>query len=145
MVVLKIIFDKDHLKRIINAKCQLAKCKMATDSGWRNIADFKLHKMQILTNQNLNELYFPWFLGYRTKTFRNWKMDCNFVINRKKNFFGCQNLSCFLKCAIFDPKFYRDSASISQKTHAFFKSHLSLETFIFLLTKFEKNTLGHIK
>ena len=59
MVVLKIIFDKDHLKRIINAKCQLAKCKMATDSGWRNIADFKLHKMQILTNQNLNELYFP--------------------------------------------------------------------------------------
>ena len=33
MVVLKIIFDKDHLKRIINAKCQLAKCKM--QNGYR--------------------------------------------------------------------------------------------------------------
>ena len=79
-----------------NVSLQNAKCKMATDSGWRNIADFKLHKMQILTNQNLNELYFPWFLGYRTKTFRNWKMDCNFVINRKKTFLGVKIWAAFL-------------------------------------------------
>ena len=54
-----------------NVSLQNARCKMATNSGWRDIADFKLHKMQILTNQNLNGLYLRGFLGYRAKTFRN--------------------------------------------------------------------------
>ena len=48
-------------------------------------------------------------------------------------------MSCHLEHVSFGPKFYRDSGSIPKKMHAFFcKSHTSLQTFIFLLTKYKK-------
>ena len=80
MKVLKIIlsgyFHEDHLEGIINPKFQLS-----IISGWRDIGDFKLHKIQTnqdFTDQNLNPLYFRLVLCYSGKTFRNLRVDCTF-------------------------------------------------------------------
>ena len=43
---------------------------------------------QDFKGQNFNLLYFPWFLCYRAKIFRNWRIDCNFLLMNRKNLFG---------------------------------------------------------
>ena len=111
-------FHEDHLEGIINPKLQLSIIR-----GWRDIADFKLHKIQTKILQTRFWVCHIFFDFYATelKLSEIKEYTVTSVMNRKNNFLGVKILSCHLECVFFVPKFYQDLGSISQKMHAYFQ------------------------
>ena len=132
--VLKIIssgyFHEDHLKGIIYPKFQLS-----IISSWRDIADFKIHKIQtkiLQTRISICCIFLDFYVTeLKLSEIEEWTVT--FVMNRKKTFLGVIIFRRHLESTFFSLKFYRNLGSIPQKTHASFskaihqwKSHLSL-------------------
>ena len=136
-IIRKQYFLRDNLEWIENPKFQLS-----NKSGCRDIANSKTHKILTKNLQTRIEICYI-FLDLQSFTFRNWRIDCYFKDLLKKQFWGVKILSHHLEFFFFYLKIYHNSGSINPKKHVcFFRNHTSRETFVFLLTKYEKIFCG---
>ena len=113
-------FHEDHLKGIIYPKFQLS-----IISSWRDIADFKIHKIQtkiLQTRISICCIFLDFYVTeLKLSEIEEW------------TFLGVIIFRRHLESIFFSLKFYQNLGSIPQKTHASFskaihqwKSHLSL-------------------
>ena len=145
MGVLKIISNgyvhEDDLEGIINPKCQLS-----IISGWRDIANFKMCKIQTKILQNRIWIWYIFLDFYATEPklseIEEWTV--NFVMNRKKLFFGCQTFELISWMRLFQstilPRFRVNFPKIAwfflQKQYTVVKLHFSTY-------QIWKNIMGH--
>ena len=144
-------FHEDHLKGITNPKFQLSIISI----NWRDIADFKMHKKCRPRFYRLRIwicyifVYFHDFYAAKLKLLEIEEWVVNFVMNRK-NLFWVSKFWAFILNVSFSVRNFIKIQGVGPfpKKYMFFFSRAIdtlLETFIFLLTKFEKNILGHIE